>query len=58
MLGKTEGDRKRGHQRMRWLDSITSAMDMSLSKLREIVKGRKPGVLQFVGMQSGTRLNN
>ena len=45
MLGKTEGERKRGQQRMRWLDSITSAMDMSLSKLREIVKGRKPGVL-------------
>ena len=51
MLGKTEGERKRGQQRMRWLDSITSAMDMGLSKLREIVKDRKPGVLQFVGLQ-------
>ena len=41
MLGKTEGRRRRGKQRMRWLDSITESTDMSLSKLRETVKGRE-----------------
>ena len=41
MLGKVESKRRRGQQRMRWLDSITDSMDMNLSKLQEIVKNRE-----------------
>ena len=50
MLGKIESKR-REQQRMRWLDSITDSVVMNLSKLWEIVKHRKPGVLLFMGSQ-------
>ena len=51
MLGKIEGKRRRGRQRMRSLDSITKSMDMNLSKLQEIVEDLETGLLQSVGLQ-------
>ena len=58
MLGKIEGGRRRGQQRMRWLGSITHSMDMNLSKLREVVEDKEVGVLQSMESQSQTQLSN
>ena len=51
ILGKIEGRKRRSHQRMRWLDSITDAMVMNLGKLREMVRTERPVVLQPMGLQ-------
>ena len=60
MLGKIEGRRKRGHQRMRWLDGITYVMTMNLGKLQEMMRGREAWHVEGVHevAKSQTRLGN
>ena len=51
MPGKTEGRRRRRHQRMRWMDGTTDAMDVNLGRLQEIERDGRPGLLQSMGLQ-------
>ena len=51
MLGKIEGRKRRGRQRMRWLDDITDSVNMNLGKLWEMVRAGKPSELQSMGLQ-------